>query len=90
MGMKNYGQQYRSMGLLWALARMGGGVALGRDVVRIKPIACRIQGPAIIVSNHVSMFDWYFISQAVGHVRIHMVMGRYFLGEKAFDTLLRH
>jgi 1-acyl-sn-glycerol-3-phosphate acyltransferase len=78
------------MGLLWALARMGGGAALGGDVVRIKPIACKIQGPAIIVANHVSMFDWYFISQAVGHVHIHMVMGRYFLGEKAFDTLLRY
>lgn len=90
MKTRNYGLPYRSMGFLWALARLGGGVMLKGDTIHARPFSHAIKGPAIVVSNHVSMFDWYFITRALPHTALHMVMGRYFLGVKWFDTLLRH
>jgi hypothetical protein len=65
MKTRNYGLPYRSMGFLWALARLGGGVMLKGDTIHVRPFSHAIKGPAIVVSNHVSMFDWYFITRAL-------------------------
>lgn len=89
MGERNYGSVHWAMKFLWSVARGGVSLLFHRNTIRVNALEKRIKGPAVIVCNHVSMFDWYFVSQAVRHSPFHMVMGRYFLGEKRFDNLMK-
>ena len=61
-----------------------------KTVKIVRPPEGKIQGPALVLANHLSFWDFSLVSQALSRNRLTVISNRYYFREKQLKTLLRH
>ncbi len=76
-----YGEDYRLKRFWWYVASLWPLKCLVGEKVVYHKIDKRIEGPAIVVGNHASLFDWWFAWRVLRRPNLTPVVARYFFSD---------
>jgi len=74
---------------LWHIAKLFGAFYVSKNKMVFHPYEGKIEEPAIILGNHGSFFDWYYMISCLNGVFPHFVMSRYYLTDHWYAKFLR-
>lgn len=83
---KRYGEDVRLKRLWWWIAGRWAEHALAGNQVAYLHTLGPVKGPAVVVANHASIYDWHLAYHALGKTNLTPVVARYFFADsfKAF------
>lgn len=85
-----FGEDYRLKRFWWYVASLWPLKCLRGEKLVLHKAEKRIKGPAIVVGNHASLFDWWFAWRVLRKPNLTPVVARYFFSDSFNAYWLKH